>query len=133
MYQKIVLIGNVGKDPEIRTFENGKLASFSLATSETFKNKQGEKQTNTEWHNINVFGKLADIIEKWVKKGQMLCVEGKVKTRSYDDKDGNKRYVTDIIANEVKMLGGNSDGAKKESSSANNAPAPSNESDDLPW
>lgn len=105
MLNKVILIGNVGKDPDIKIFDNGnKAASFSLATSETYKNKAGEKVTNTEWHNIVIYGKLADIVENYVKKGQLLAVEGKIKTRSYE-KDGEKRYVTDIVCHEMKMLG----------------------------
>lgn len=96
---KATLLGNVGKDPEIRTFDNGnKVANFSLATSEKYTKKDGEKVENTEWHNVSVFGKLADIVETWVKKGQQLYIEGKIKTRSYE-KDGEKRYVTEIVLN----------------------------------
>jgi len=107
---KSILVGNVGNDPEIKTFENGsKVANFSLATSENWKDKNGEKQEATEWHNIAVFGKLADIVESYVKKGQQLYVEGKIKTRSWDDQDGNKKYMTEIVLNgfgdALQMLG----------------------------
>ena len=87
MVNKVILLGNVGKDPEVRYFDNGgSVASFTLATNETFKNKQGDKQALTEWHNINVFGKLAEIAEKYVKKGEALYLEGKIKTEKHNDK-----------------------------------------------
>jgi single-strand DNA-binding protein len=97
---KAIILGHVGNDPEIKTFDNGnKVANFSLATSESWKDKNGEKQEATEWHNIAVFGKLADIVESYVKKGQQLYIEGKIKTRSWDDSDGNKKYMTEIVLN----------------------------------
>lgn len=95
---KATILGNVGQEPEIKTFDNGnKVANFSIATSEKWKDKQGDPQESTEWHNIAVFGKLADIVEKYVKKGQQLYIEGKIKTRSWEDKEGNKKYTTEII------------------------------------
>lgn len=106
MINRVTLIGNVGKDPEIRTAGDNNVANFSLATSETYKDKSGNKQTNTEWHNITIWGKLADVVEKYVKKGDRLFLEGKISYRSYDDKDGVKRYVTDIVCNSMTMLGG---------------------------
>jgi len=107
MVNKCQLIGNLGKDPEIKTLEGGnKVASFSMATSESYKNKQGEKVTNTEWHNVSVWGGLADVVEKYLKKGNQIYIEGKIKTRSWTDKDDNKRYSTDIVANNIQMLGG---------------------------
>ena len=97
---KAIILGNVGNDPEIKTFDNGnKVANFSIATSEKWKNKEGEQQEQTEWHSVAVFGKLADIVEKYVKKGQQLYIEGKIKTRSWDDSDGNKKYMTEIVLN----------------------------------
>ena len=109
MENKVTLIGNVGNEPIVKQFENGdKVASFSLATSETWRNKEGEKQTKTEWHNISVFGKLADVVEMWVNKGQLIYLVGKLSTRSYE-KDGVKRYVTEVVLNNfshtLKMLG----------------------------
>jgi single-strand DNA-binding protein len=109
---KVMLIGNVGKDPEVRSFENTKKANFSLATTESYKNKNGEKVTNTEWHNIVVWRGLADVAEKWVKKGTQLYVEGKIVNRSYDDKDGQKKYITEIVADNFVMLGGKSEGTQ---------------------
>jgi single-strand DNA-binding protein len=106
MINKAILIGNVGKDPEIRTVGDNKVANFSLATSETYKDKSGNKQTNTDWHSITIWGKLADVVERYVKKGDRLYLEGKISYRSYDDKEGVKRYVTDIVCNSMTMLGG---------------------------
>jgi len=103
---KATLIGNVGRDPEIRHFESGKVvATFSLATSESYT-KDGERITVTEWHNIVVWRGLAEIVEKYVKKGTPLYVEGRIRTRSWDDKDGNKRYTTEIEVRNLILLGG---------------------------
>lgn len=107
---KVILVGNVGKDPDVRHLEGGtSVASFPLATSETYKNKSGEKVTTTEWHNIVVWRGLADVAEKYVKKGSQLYIDGRIRTRSYDDKDGNKRYFTEIFADTLRMLGKKSD------------------------
>jgi len=107
---KVILVGNVGKDPEVRYLEKGvAVAKFSLATSETYKGKDGEKVTSTEWHNIVLWRGLAETVEKYVHKGSQLYIEGKIRTRSYDDKDGNKRYVTEIVADLMQMLGKKSD------------------------
>jgi single-strand DNA-binding protein len=107
---KVILVGNVGKDPDVRHLEGGtSVASFPLATSETYKNKSGEKVTTTEWHNIVVWRGLAEVAEKYVKKGSQLYIDGRIRTRSYDDKDGNKRYITEIYADTLRMLGKKSD------------------------
>jgi single-strand DNA-binding protein len=105
---KVILIGNTGKDPEIRYMPNGKpVASFSIATSESWKDKAtGEKKEVTEWHNCTAFDKLAEIIGQYVKKGQPLYVEGRIKTEKYTGKDGAEKYSTKIVVNEMKMLGG---------------------------
>jgi len=105
MINKTILVGNVGNDPTYKSLDdqgNG-VVNFSLATSESWT-KNGEKQTSTEWHNCKAFGKLALIIEEWVKKGQLLYVEGKIKTRSWDQ-DGTKKYMTEIIVDQMQMLG----------------------------
>lgn len=103
---KVQLIGNLGKDPEIINLESGKtLAKFSIATNESYKNAQGEKINDTQWHNVIAWGKTAQIIEKYVTKGKEIAIEGKLITRSYDDKDGNKKYVTEVVAYEVLMFG----------------------------
>ena len=107
---RVILVGNLGKDPEIRNLEGGaKVASFPLATSEKYTNRNGEKVDQTEWHNIQVWGKLADIVEQWMKKGQMVYVEGRLRTRTWEDKEKVKRYTTEIIADNIKMLGGKRD------------------------
>jgi|TARA_B110000305_G_scaffold228379_1_gene278080 single-strand DNA-binding protein len=104
---KVQLIGNLGNNPEIITLDSGKkLAKFSIATNESFKNAKGEKVQNTEWHNIVAWNKTAEIIEKYVEKGSEIAIEGKLTSRSYDDKDGNKRYITEVVCSELLMLGG---------------------------
>jgi single-strand DNA-binding protein len=103
---KVQLIGNLGQDPEVVELENGsKLAKFSVATNETFRNAKGEKVTDTQWHNIVAWGKTAEIVEKYLTKGSEIAVEGKLIHRSYETKEGDKRYVTEIRCNELLMLG----------------------------
>ena len=103
---KVQLIGNLGNDPEIINLESGKtLAKFSIATNESYKNAQGEKVTDTQWHNIVAWGKTAQIVEKYVGKGKEVAVEGKLTTRSWEDKDGIKRYTTEVVCSELLMLG----------------------------
>lgn len=103
---KVQLIGNLGNTPEIRTTESGKkLARFSLATDETYRSAKGEKVTETQWHNLIAWGKVADIAEQYLSKGSEVAIEGKLVNRNYTDKDGNKRYVTEVQVNEVLMLG----------------------------
>jgi single-strand DNA-binding protein len=102
---KVILVGNLGKDPEIRRLDTGRaVANFSLATSETYKNKNGEKVTSTEWHNIVLWSPLAEIAEKFLHKGNQVYIEGKITTRSYDDKDGNKKYITEVVGREMTLL-----------------------------
>ncbi len=104
---KVILVGNLGKDPEVRTLESGAMvATFSLATSESYKDKNGERQTVTEWHNIVVWRGLAEVADKYLKKGNQIYVEGKLKTRNWQDKDGNTRYTTEVVADTFTMLGG---------------------------
>ena len=103
---RAILIGNTGNDPEIRTLSNNeKVASFRLATTERYKDRNGEVKENTEWHQVTAWGKLADIVEKMVKKGSQLYVEGKITTRKWTDKDGNDRYSTEIRADGIQVLG----------------------------
>jgi single-strand DNA-binding protein len=103
---KVILVGNVGKDPEIRYLEGGTaVCSFPLATSATYRNRDGERITSTEWHNIVLWRGLAEIAERYVKKGSQLFIEGRIRTRSWDDREGNKRYTTEIIADNMQMLG----------------------------
>jgi len=95
---KVQLIGNLGKDPEIINLESGKtLAKFAIATNESYKNSKGEKVTDTQWHNIVAWGKTAEIVEKYVGKGKEVAIEGKLTTRSWEDKDGIKRYITEVV------------------------------------
>ena len=102
---KVQLIGNLGNDPEIITLESGKkLAKFSLATNENYKDKDGQKQTKTDWHNVVAWNKTVDIIEQYVSKGKEIAIEGKLSTRSYEDKEGQKRYTTEVIINELLLL-----------------------------
>ena len=104
---KVILVGNLGKDPEVRHLENGAaVANFSIATSETYKDKKtGEKVSQTEWHNIVAWRGLAEIAERYLKKGHKVYIEGKLKTRSWQDQDGNNRYSTEVITDNLTMLG----------------------------
>lgn len=104
---KVILIGNLGRDPEIQNFENGvKKAAFTLATTEAYKGKDGEKTTHTEWHNIVLWRGLADIAEKWLKKGQTIYLEGRIRRRDYEDKEGQKKFIFEILGDSMQMLGG---------------------------
>ena len=106
---KVQLIGNLGNDPEIITLESGKkLAKFSLATNEHYKDADGQKQTKTDWHNLVAWNKTAEIIENYVTKGKEIAVEGKLTSRSYETKEGEKRYITEVVVSEVLMLGNKS-------------------------
>jgi len=103
---KVQLIGNTGNDPEIINLESGKkLAKLTIATNESYKNDKGEKVTDTQWHNVVAWGKTAEIIEKYVTKGKEVAVEGKLTHRSYEDKNGEKRYITEVLAAELLLLG----------------------------
>ncbi len=109
---KAMLIGNVGRDPEVRYLEgnNGaKVATFTLATTERYRDRNGETRENTEWHNIVAWRNTADVVEKFVRKGTQLYIEGRIRTRSWDDQTGNKRYTTEIIADTLQLLGKKSD------------------------
>lgn len=141
---KVILVGNLGKDPEVMTFDNGvKKASFSLATSESYKNKEGQRVDQTEWHNIVLWRGLADVAERFLKKGNQVYIEGKIKTRSYEQ-DGQKRYITEIYGDNMTMLGrreeGNDGGYQNQGQSQPTAqPQPQSEpevdtpDDDLPF
>jgi single-strand DNA-binding protein len=100
------LIGNLGQAPEVKNLANDKkLARFSIATNESYNNEKGEKVTETYWHTIVAWGKTAGIVEKYLQKGKEVAVEGKLTTRNYTDKDGNKKYITEVVANEILLLG----------------------------
>jgi single-strand DNA-binding protein len=104
---KVILIGNLGKDPELRYTPGGQpVASFSLATTERWSDKNGQRQDRTEWHNIVVWGKLAELANQYLKKGRSAYIEGRITNRSWDDKDGNKKYKTEIVASQIQFLGG---------------------------
>lgn len=131
---KVILVGNVGADPDVRYLDNGTaVASMSLATSETYKNKNGERITQTEWHNVVLWRGLAEIAEKYVKKGMQLYIEGRLQTRSWDDKEGVKRYTTEVVADNMQMLS-RKDDKKNENSTTQEAPPKGEEQeDDLPF
>lgn len=104
---KAIILGNLGKDPDIRYMPNGDaVANFSIATTESWKDKNGEKQEKTEWHNISAFKKLAEIVGAYLKKGSQVYIEGRIQTRKWQDKEGNDRYTTEIVADKLQMLGG---------------------------
>jgi single-strand DNA-binding protein len=124
---KAILVGYVGNDPEVKYLDSGTpVANFRLATSENYTNKTGEKVTQTEWHNIVLWRGLASIAEKYVKKGTQLFIEGRIRTRSWDDRDGNKRYTTEIIADSMQLLG------KKGDTIIESTPAQGNITDNAP-
>lgn len=104
---KVIIVGRIGKDPEVRHLESGKsVASFSVATSERYKDKNGNKKENTEWFNVVLWSPLSEVAEKYLKKGDQVYIEGKLSTRSYEAKDGGKRYITEVVGRELVMLGG---------------------------
>ena len=106
MKNRVQLIGHVGQDPEVKSFEGGKkVANLNIATNDVYYKDEGEKVEQTEWHRVTAWGKLADIVEKHVVKGKESAVEGKLTHRSYDDKNGEKRYVTEVIVSEILLLG----------------------------
>jgi len=107
---KVILIGHLGKDPEVRHLDNNTaVANFTLATTESYTNREGKRVENTEWHNIVMWRKLAEIAERFLKKGSFVYIEGKLTSRSWDDKEGNKRYITEVVANNMQMLDKKSD------------------------
>ncbi|NCN42577.1 single-stranded DNA-binding protein [bacterium] len=143
---KVIIVGNLGKDPEIRHTPSGQaVANFSIATSESWNDKDGQKQERTEWHRIVVWGKLAELCGKYLSKGRQCYLEGKLQTRAWDDKDGNKKYTTEVIANTVQFLGGAAGagtGASRDSFGGGEDPfgpppsfdqGPSGQSDDIPF
>lgn len=108
---KVILVGNLGADPEVKYTQSGAaLCTFSVATSESFKDRDGNQQDRTEWHKIVAWRKLAEICGQYLSKGRQVYVEGKIQTRSWDDKDGNKHYMTEIVAREVQFLSGGAGG-----------------------
>lgn len=130
---KVILVGNIGRDPEMRYMPSGDaLASFSVATTDSWKDKNGQKQERTEWHRISMFGKLAEIAGEYLKKGSSVYIEGRLQTRKWQDKEGNERQTTEIVADRMQMLGGRSGGGSYEAmddeaaAPRQSAPSPSN-------
>ena len=122
---KVILVGNLGRDPEVRYMPSGDaVANIAIATSSKYKNKAGEQVEETEWHRVSFFGKLAEIAGQYLKKGSSVYIEGKLKTRKYTDKDGVEKYATDIIADQMQMLGGKPEGAPAERPAPRPAEAP---------
>ena len=121
MINKIILLGHAGKEPESRDVNGNIVTSFTLATNESYKDKSGNKHTSTEWHNIVVWGPLAKVAADYIKKGNLVYLEGKVQTRSWDDKDGNKRYTTEVNVRELKLM------PQGQSQSEQAAPEPGND------
>ncbi len=106
MKNRVQLIGYVGQEPEVKTFDGGKkVANITIATNDYYINDKGEKVENTEWHRVTAWGKTAEIIEKYVTKGKEIAIDGKLTHRSYDDKDGTKRYVSEVVVNDILLLG----------------------------
>lgn len=143
---KVILIGNLGIEPEVRTLENGtKLCRLSIATSESYTNREGVKVEQTEWHSVTLWRGLAEIAEKYLAKGNKVYIEGKLRTRSYTDKDGIEKYSTEIVADNMQMLGGPSGDSssasrsnpqsepKQQSASASTGSDQGNDEDDLPF
>ena len=127
---KVILVGNLGKDPEVRHLDSGvAVANFSLATTESYKNKQGERVNQTEWHNIVLWRGLAEVAEKYLKKGSSIYIEGRIKTRKWEDKEGVTKYTTEILGDNMTMLGGKPmpEGKSEEASE------PQDAKDDLPF
>ena len=130
---KCIIIGRLGKDPELKYTQSGDaVAKFSVATSETWKDKNtGEKKEKTEWHNIEAWRRLGEICNQYLHKGSQVYIEGRLKTESWEDKDGTKRYMTKIVAQSMQMLGGKNDGERKQGpSSGSDLPIPENIDDD---
>lgn len=114
---KVILLGRLGGDPEVTTLKTGQVvAKFSLATSKSYKDKQGKKVENTQWHNIVMWQPLAQVADKYLSKGSLVYLEGEITSRSYDDQQGNKRWFTEIVAHELTMLGGNNKNQESENS-----------------
>ena len=134
---KAILIGRLGKDPELRYTPGGSaVATFSLATSEVYKNQEGQRQENTTWHNIVCWGKTAELAKEYLRKGSEVYFEGRISNRSYDDKEGNKRYISEVVVQTMKFLGSRQQGDASARTTEDVEAAPSQENagdDDLPF
>lgn len=137
MLNKVILIGRLGRDPEVRYMPNGEaVCNFSVATSEKYTDKNGQRQESTEWHNVTMYRKLAEIAGQYLTKGSQVYLEGKIQSRKYQGKDGIERTAYDIIANEMKMLGGNSQATQEQPKYPQGNAKPvdgNNELDDVPF
>ncbi len=132
---KVILIGNLGKDPEVRYLDSGvAVANFSLATTENYRNKEGEKVSQTEWHNVVLWRGLAEIAEKYLKKGSSVYIEGRIRNRKWEDKEGNTRYNNEILADNMTMLGGRSNDSSQDiGSNQNTSKSEDSSENDLPF
>ncbi len=131
---KIMLIGNLGKEPEIRVTPSGQtVANFSLATKEQFKNKSGEREERTEWHNIVVWSRLAEIARDYLHKGKQVYIEGRLQTRKWQDKNGQDRYTTEVVAELMQMLGNKGDGSKTVQESSDTFAGDNFDDSDIPF
>jgi single-strand DNA-binding protein len=134
---KVILVGNLGSDPELKHTPGGDaVCEFSIATNESWTDKAGQKQERTEWHSIVVWGKRGEVSAKYLSKGRQCYIEGRLRTRSWEDKEGNKRYKTEIVASDVQFLGGKGDGDSGGHGASNDAPPPysgGGGDDDLPF
>ena len=132
---KVILIGNLGKDPEVRYLDSGiAVANFSLATTENYRNKEGEKVSQTEWHNVVLWRGLAEIAEKYLKKGSSVYIEGRIRNRKWEDKEGNTRYNNEILADNMTMLGGRSNDSNQDiGSNQNTSKSEDSSENDLPF
>ena len=134
---KVLIIGNLGKDPEVRYTSSGTaVASFSIATTEKFKGKSGEWEEKTEWHNITLWARLAEIAGEYLSKGKTVYIEGRLQTRKWQDKDGKDRYTTEIVGEKMQMLSGKGEGGKSDSKPAQQSQQDEpvfNDSDDIPF
>jgi single-strand DNA-binding protein len=127
---KVILVGRLGRDPETRFTSGGQaVANFTMATDYSYKDRNGERQKRTEWHRIVAWRKLAEIVQQYLKKGSLIYIEGRIETREWQDKEGQKRYTTEIIADEMRMLGGRGDGAATGAGAS--APASTSRSEDF--
>lgn len=134
---KVMIIGNLGKDPDLRYTSGGTaVCNFSLATTEKFKAKSGDWEEKTEWHNVTLWGKLAEIAGEYLSKGKTVYIEGRIQTRKWQDKDGNDRYTTEVVGDKMVMLGGKGEGKPAESSGGNSggySEPPFDPDDDIPF
>ncbi len=143
MINRVTLVGNLGADPELKYTPGGQaVATLRLATTEKWNDKQGQAQERTEWHRVVVWGRSAETIQKYLKKGSQVYIEGKLQTRSWDDKDGTKKYMTEIVGQTVKFLGGRRDSSSQDEGfssapvaalSDDNGPPPFDQDDDIPF